>query len=262
MDPTGAAPAVPGSPAGAPLDAAQPVQDALGAIAPVAHDMTAMGLFLQADPVVKGVMLLLALASIACWAVIIEKSWTLIRLKREARELADAAAAGRVQGTAREGLAKAALGAGLREWQDGRDPAESLGEYRERIERAMRGAAIAVLRRAEPGLPILATTGSVAPFVGLFGTVWGIMNSFSGIAASNDTSLAVVAPGIAEALFATAIGLVAAIPAVIAYNRFVVGLGRLRQEVIATVGELAGRLVRRPSAEAREAERARQLAAE
>jgi TolQ protein len=247
-----------------PLDAAQPVQDALGALAPAAHDMSALGLFLQADPVVKSVMLLLAIASIACWAIIIEKSWTLFRLRREARELAAAAAAGRFQGSAgrdQDGLAKSALAAGLREWQDGRDPAESLGEYRERIERAMRSAVTAVLRRTEPGLPILATTGSVAPFVGLFGTVWGIMNSFSGIAASNDTSLAVVAPGIAEALFATAIGLVAAIPAVIAYNRFTVGLGRLRQETIAAIGDLAARMVRRPPAETREAA-ARKLAAE
>jgi biopolymer transport protein TolQ len=262
-DPTGAAPNVP-DPTGAvpalpdPTGAVPALPDAVGAIAPAMHDMSALGLFLQADPVVKSVMLLLALASIACWAVIIEKSWTLFRLRREARELAAAAAAGRIQGNAaaprgQEGLAKTALAAGLREWQDGRDPAESLGEYRERIERAMRSAVHAVLRRAEPGLPILATTGSVAPFVGLFGTVWGIMNSFSGIAASNDTSLAVVAPGIAEALFATAIGLVAAIPAVIAYNRFIVGLGRLRQETMAAIGDLAARMVRRAAPDAREA---------
>jgi TolQ protein len=207
-----------------------------------------MGLFLQADPVVKAVMALLALASIACWAVILEKLWTLVRLRRELRELHQVSTSGRflAERRDREDLASAALRAGMREWQDGRDPAESLGEYRERIERAMRSGVLTLLRRAEPGLPVLATTGSVAPFVGLFGTVWGIMNSFSGIAASNDTSLAVVAPGIAEALFATAIGLVAAIPAVIAYNRFAVGLGRIRQEAMATVGDFASRMARRP----------------
>ena len=116
-------------------------------------------------------------------------------------------------------------------------PAETAGEFRGRLEHAMRAAIAATLRRAEPGLPLLATIGSIAPFVGLFGTVWGIMHSFAGIAAQQDTSLAIVAPGIAEALFATAIGLVAAIPAVIAYNRCTTaarphpagGAGRRRQ---------------------------------
>ena len=108
----------------------------------------------------------------------------------------------------------------------------------------MRGAHGRELRRVEPGLPFLATVGSAGPFIGLFGTVWGIMNSFTAIAASNDTSLAVVAPGIAEALFATAIGLVAAIPAVIAYNKLTTALGRLGQRCGAAIGELGGRLAR------------------
>jgi biopolymer transport protein TolQ len=114
----------------------------------------------------------------------------------------------------------------------------------------MRKAVGRALRRAEPGLQLLATTGSVAPFVGLFGTVWGIMNSFSGIAASNDTSLAVVAPGIAEALFATAIGLVAAIPAVVAYNRLSAALAALRREALGAATELAHRLARAAEAAA------------
>jgi biopolymer transport protein TolQ len=121
------------------------------------------------------------------------------------------------------------------------------------MERSMRGMLTKALRRAEPGLPILATTGSVAPFVGLFGTVWGIMNSFQGIAASNDTSLAVVAPGIAEALFATAIGLFAAIPAVMAYNRFNVAIARIRQEGAAAAGDLAANLSRRANTRLRAA---------
>ncbi|MFC7542703.1 MotA/TolQ/ExbB proton channel family protein [Siccirubricoccus deserti] len=100
------------------------------------------------------------------------------------------------------------------------------------------------MRRAEAGMLLLATTGSVAPFVGLLGTVWGIMNSFNGIAASNDTSLAVVAPGIAEALFATAIGLFAAIPAVIGYNRLTAAMATLRHEALAAASDLALRLSR------------------
>jgi biopolymer transport protein ExbB/TolQ len=93
-------------------------------------------------------------------------------------------------------------------------------------------------------LPFLATIGSAAPFIGLFGTVWGIMRSFMGIAATNDTSLAVVAPGIAEALLATGIGLVAAIPAVIAYNKLATALGRLAQRLDATTARIGARLAR------------------
>jgi biopolymer transport protein ExbB/TolQ len=98
------------------------------------------------------------------------------------------------------------------------EAAETRTILQERIVRTLGMEIAAVLRHLQSGLPILATVGSTAPFVGLFGTVWGIMNSFTGIAAAKDTSLAVVAPGIAEALLATAIGLVAAIPAVIFYN--------------------------------------------
>ena len=97
----------------------------------------------------------------------------------------------------------------------------------------------AQLQRLQSGLPFLATVGSTAPFVGLFGTVWGIMRSFTGIAAAKDTSLAVVAPGIAEALFATAIGLAAAIPAVIFYNQANVSLGRLADRLSAAVVRFA-----------------------
>jgi biopolymer transport protein ExbB/TolQ len=108
----------------------------------------------------------------------------------------------------------------------------------------MRAALSVDIRRLQPGLAFLATTGSAAPFIGLFGTVWGIMNSFSAIAKSQDTSLAVVAPGIAEALFATAIGLVAAIPAVIAYNKLTTDLSRLQQSFGAGITALGDRLAR------------------
>jgi biopolymer transport protein ExbB/TolQ len=207
-------------------------------------DLSVLGLVLHADPVVQGVMALLLLASLACWAIIVEKAVVLARLGREARALA--AAAPTAVPPEGDGLAAAVLRAGQAEWREGRDPAESAGEFRDRVERAMRAALSATLRGAEPGLPLLATIGSVGPFVGLFGTVWGIMHSFSGIAARGDTSLATVAPGIAEALFATALGLVAAIPATVAYNRLATRLSRIRQEAGAAAAALAQRLARQP----------------
>jgi biopolymer transport protein TolQ len=216
---------------------------------PTAPDLSPITLVLQADPVVQGVMALLLLASLACWAIIIEKAVTLRGLAREARLLAaersEAGPMGEPPGG--EGLAAVTLRAGQAEWREGRDAAETAGEFRGRLEHAMRAAIAATLRQAEPGLPLLATIGSVSPFVGLFGTVWGIMHSFAGIAARQDTSLATVAPGIAEALFATAIGLVAAIPATIAYNRCTTRLHRIRQEALAAASVLAARLARRPA---------------
>jgi biopolymer transport protein TolQ len=222
-----------------------PIQPALPP-EPGVHDLSPWGLFLMADPIVKGVMLLLLLASIACWAIIIEKWGTLRRLRREARALAALAAGARVPSAPPEAadLPAAALRAGIPEWRHGQGANETDGEYRARLEAAMRKAVAQEVKRAEPGLSFLATTGAVAPFVGLFGTVWGIMRSFIGIAASNDTSLAVVAPGIAEALFATAIGLAAAIPAVIAYNRIAASLGTLRGEALSAASDLAARLAR------------------
>ncbi|WP_374631987.1 MotA/TolQ/ExbB proton channel family protein [Ferrovibrio sp.] len=209
---------------------------------PAAPDHSMLGLFMQADIVVKAVMLLLLLASIACWAIVVDKIFVLRRLKREATAVEAA--------TARPGLPSETgllpLGShmvqrGLAAWRDS-DQEESRKDRRERIERAMRAGVGAYLRKVEPGLPFLATLGSAAPFIGLFGTVWGIMNSFTAIAQSNDTSLAVVAPGIAEALLATALGLVAAIPAVIAYNKFATDLGRIGQRFNACIGILGERL--------------------
>ncbi len=212
-------------------------------------DLSPVGLILQAGPVVQGVMAVLALASVACWAVAIEKAILLRRLKREVRALQqpDATHAG-------EGLAARLHRAAAREWSEGREQGESRGEYRERIERAMRDLLGSALRGMQGGVPILATTGAVAPFVGLFGTVWGIMGSFQGIAKMQDTSLAVVAPGIAEALLATAIGLVAAIPAVIAYNRITLRFARLRQEALSAIATVGARLSARPPRASRAAE--------
>jgi biopolymer transport protein TolQ len=221
-----------------------------------APTLSVVALFLHADVVVKGVLLLLLAASVWSWAVIIDKLWRLAGARRsaQAHETRVAAAhsapelmapSGRLDGSDPAG---AVLSAG---WTERNDTAwaapESLGERRERIERAMRLALNAELRRLEARLPFLATLGSAAPFIGLFGTVWGIMRSFAGIAAANNTSLAVVAPGIAEALFATAMGLAAAIPAVVAYNKITVDLGRFAGRMNGLIGRTGGILARIPA---------------
>ena len=207
------------------------------------HDLSFLALFLQADPIVKGVMIMLILASVICWTLIFDKAVRLTRLRRQARAFERAMAAPRDLGRDRPGATGRIIAAGLEAWRD-QDVSETRAEQRERIERAMRGTLSAEIRRLQPGLPFLATTGSAAPFIGLFGTVWGIMNSFSAIAQSQDTSLSVVAPGIAEALFATAIGLVAAIPAVIAYNKLTTDLSRVQQAFSAGIGLLGNHLAR------------------
>jgi TolQ protein len=209
------------------------------------HDLSALNLFLQADVIVQAVMILLALASICCWAVIFDKAFRLHRLRREIRQFEAATRSGAMPAArGAPGLAAAIMEAGLREAAE-RAGDETAGEARERCERAMRAAMIGRLRPIEPGLPFLATVGSTAPFIGLFGTVWGIMNSFTAIAASHETGLDVVAPGIAEALFATALGLIAAIPAVVAYNKLTTSLGRAAQRMSTTIADLANELTRR-----------------
>jgi TolQ protein len=217
-----------------------------------AHDLSFLGLFLQADPIVKGVMLLLIVMSVGCWTVVTDKWVRIDRARRQARAFAGVVSNGAsltgLKGTIPQGIARAAVAA----WRD-QDASESRAERRERIERAMRGALKVELKRLERGLPFLATTGSAAPFIGLFGTVWGIMNSFSAIAKSQDTSLSVVAPGIAEALFATAIGLFAAIPAVMAYNKLTTDLGRLSHAFGASIATLGDRLARDRGGNLREA---------
>ena len=215
-----------------------------------AASLSIVKLFMNADPVVKGVLLLLLAASVWSWAVIIDKLW---RLGRRAGRRADTRRgpprrARRKSCSRRTGAADPAglvISAGLAEsTAEPRPQPETAGERRERIERAMRLDLNAELRRLETRLPFLATLGSAAPFIGLFGTVWGIMRSFEGIAAANNTSLAVVAPGIAEALFATAMGLAAAIPAVVAYNKITVDLGRFAGRMQGLIGRSGGLLAR------------------
>jgi TolQ protein len=204
-----------------------------------------VGLFLQASPIVKAVMILLILASVICWAVILDKAVRVIRVGRLAAAFRMAVGNASTTGLqASEGVGAAILTAGTKAWRED-DASENRAERRERIERAMRVAMGEEMKKLEGGLIFLATVGSTAPFVGLFGTVWGIINSFSAIAASKDTSLAVVAPGIAEALSATALGLVAAIPAVMAYNKLSSAIGGIAHRFNISIAELGDGFSRR-----------------
>lgn len=184
----------------------------------VATALSPLSLFLQAGPVAKVVILLLVAASIWCWVLIIEGIWSVLRLRRAIA----AARAGDGQGASLlSPIVEAGYQASVLQI-----PGETSGEMRMRVSEAMSRVARMLLTRIEGGLPNLAMISSVAPFIGLFGTVWGIMVSFSAIAEAKDTSLAVVAPGIAEALAATAIGLAAAIPASMGYNRIGAAMAR------------------------------------
>ena len=209
--------------------------DTAAPAAPTAS-LSLWGLFLQADVVVKLVMLILLLASVWVWAIIIEKSISIRRVNREANVFEDQFWSGGSldelydrEGADPTNPIAAVFGAAMSEWKrtvriSGVDI--GLTAVKERIDRAMNVTIMREMDRLERFMIFLASVGSTAPFVGLFGTVWGIMHSFSAIAAMHNTNLAVVAPGIAEALFATAIGLVAAIPAVLAYNKISTDLSR------------------------------------
>ncbi|MCU0954456.1 MAG: MotA/TolQ/ExbB proton channel family protein [Hyphomicrobium sp.] len=210
--------------------------------------LSIMELVAAADPIVKGVMLLLVLSSVACWAIVIEKSVRIWRLKSDVKAMENLAG-GDLDAANADGLVRRVLSAAEAEANDGSSRGEARGEVRARLERAMKLRFKSELESIESGLPFLATIGSAAPFIGLFGTVWGIMNSFTAIAARQDTSLATVAPGIAEALFATALGLVAAIPAVMAYNHYAVKLGRAAQRGNAAIADIA-KEISRPHADA------------
>lgn len=217
--------------------------DPTAAQAEVMHDFSFIGLFLQADPIVKGVMILLVIASIACWTVVFEKIIRIAAAKRQAKAFDVLVRSGGALESSGGGMDAQIMGAAAEAWRD-QDSSETRAERRDRIERAMRAALTSRIKRLQTGLPLLATAGSTAPFIGLFGTVWGIMNSFSSIAKSQDTSLAVVAPGIAEALFATAIGLIVAIPAVMAYNKLINDVSRIQSSFISSIGILGNRLAR------------------
>lgn len=196
------------------------------------HDLSAWGMFMAADWVVKAVMISLALASLLTWTALVSKTIELSTLKRQllrnlrqvnaAHTLADAANSSDTHGVGRELIEAAEAELHLSCDMLSKDTDEMPGKegIKERVASSLSRIESACYRRMLVGTGLLATIGAVAPFVGLFGTVWGIMNSFIGISEAQTTNLAVVAPGIAEALLATAMGLVAAIPAVVIYNHF------------------------------------------
>jgi biopolymer transport protein TolQ len=235
------------------MDTAITQETTIAAVAAVNH-MSAWGLFLQADIIVKGVMIGLILASLWSWAIIFDKVLRLRSLFRQAEDFEEKFWSGssledlfeRVGAKPREPMS-AIFVAAMREWKRSAgkpgavNNASTVGERIDRVMKISLEREMDILNRR---MIFLASTGSVAPFVGLFGTVWGIMNTFTAIGATSDTSLATVAPGIAEALFATAIGLVAAIPAVIAYNKISSDLGRYAVRLENFAGEFGAILSR------------------
>jgi len=200
----------------------------------VSSDVSLIALFLQAHWVVKSVMLGLLACSVWVWAIAIDKIFLYSRTKRAMDRFEQAFWSGQsIEELYRSLSAKptqsmaACFVAAMREWKRSfESQSRSFAGLQMRIEKVMNVSIAREVERLERRLLVLATVGSAGPFVGLFGTVWGIMSSFQSIAASKNTSLAVVAPGIAEALFATAIGLIAAIPATIFYNKFISEVNR------------------------------------
>jgi biopolymer transport protein TolQ len=218
----------------------------------LSSDVTIFSLFLQAHWVVKSVMIGLLICSIWVWAIAIDKLLLYTRTRRAMDRFEQQFWSGQSledlyrSMSSRPTHSMAALFvAAMREWKRSFEgSARSFAGLQMRIEKVMDVTIAREIERLERRLLVLATVGSAGPFIGLFGTVWGIMNSFQSIAASKNTSLAVVAPGIAEALFATAIGLVAAIPATIFYNKFVSEVNRQAQRLEGFADEFAAILSR------------------
>ena len=211
-------------------------------------------LFIHADTVVKIVAIVLILASVWVWAIVFEKTTTLRRVNRQAQGFEDRFWSGGSLDemfvsdgqTPRHPLA-AVFGAAMAEWRRSNQVAGAdiaRGSVQDRIERAIGVTVTREMDRLERWMTFLATVGSTATFIGLFGTVWGIMSSFQSIAQSNNTSLGVVAPGIAEALFATALGLIAAVPAVMAFNKISTDLARFASRLEAFGSEFSSILSR------------------
>ena len=222
----------------------------------VTTDLSVWGLFVQADLVVQVVMVILLIASFWSWAIIFEKALRLRRLRSLAATFEEAFWSGgsleelydRVGKRPADPMA-AVFASAMKEWRrsSSKGPASTeltKSNLQLRVERVMDITVGREMQRLERQMIFLASVGSAAPFIGLFGTVWGIMSAFTAIAATKNTTLAVVAPGIAEALFATALGLVAAIPAVIGFNKLSTDLGRYSSRLGAFAGEFSAILSR------------------
>ncbi|WP_183247340.1 tonB-system energizer ExbB [Bradyrhizobium sp. cir1] len=220
-----AAPAAPSAAAAPTASAPTAAKSEAVSVAPAMKELSPWVMFMSADVIVKAVMIGLAFASLMTWTVLIAKSIELsvasAKLRSALKKIAEARSLAEAQMAlgAKEGILPSFLAAALREARMSAGLSSDAG-IKERAASSFQEIVRAEARRIRIGMGVLATVGSTSPFVGLFGTVWGIMNSFIGISKSQTTNLAVVAPGIAEALLATAIGLVAAIPAVIIYNHF------------------------------------------
>ncbi len=214
-----------------------------------------IAVFLRADWVVKAVMIVLALASLWSWTVIIDKVFRFAALNRQADRFEEKVGSGRslddVAAEAGERPVQAMprmLQSALRDWRESRKTPLTENQAAFLLQRIDRGLDTIVAResaRVENGLSSLAIVATASPFIGLFGTVWGIMHAFQSIAAQKNTSLSVVAPSIAEALCATAVGLAAAIPAYIAYNKFSTDAGKFADRLGGFADELSGAIARR-----------------
>lgn len=223
------------------------------ALGQVATDFSMMTLLLDAHIVVQFVLVILAIASLWSWAVILDKWFALGKARKAAASFEDTFWSGRTDdmdgrpGTDGSNAAARVFSAASREWTEARRVTEPdrLAGLVDRAERAMRAAVDREVSKASRGNGVLAIVSSTSPFIGLFGTVWGIMYAFINIAASQDTSLGVVAGPIAEALFATGLGLIAAIPASIFYNKFTGDVANLADQLDAFAQDVLVRLSRR-----------------
>lgn len=220
-------------------------------------DFSFWGLFMLADWVVKSVMIVLAIASIWSWGIAINKFFMFYVLRKRATDFEDTFWSGRtlddlsasLGSDTRDPMARI-FAAAMREYNESRTGARTEGALqstRQRIDSVMNLVINREMAKAEKGMSVLATVASASVFVGLFGTVWGIMNSFRAIAVSQNTNLSVVAPGIAEALFATALGLIAAIPALVFYNKFSADLDSYGGRIEGYADELSAILSRKIS---------------
>lgn len=233
---------------------AQAVQAAGAGLGAPVHDLSLLSLFLNAHWIVQAVMVILILASIWSWAVIIDKILKTRDLKKQADEFERTFWAGGSLDDLYDRIGKRPshpmallFAAAMHEWKrsTGKGKGGDSFSLQSRLNQVNGITIDREMDRIERGMGFLATVASSGPFIGLFGTVVGIMNSFTAIAATKNTSLAVVAPGIAEALFATAIGLVAAIPAAVAYNKFSTDIGRYAGRLEGFAGELTAMLSRK-----------------